>query len=566
MEILIFVLVLSVLIFVHELGHFAAAKACNIYVDQFSIGMPPRVLGYKYGETDYCIGALPIGGYVKMAGQEDAPLSEEERDKTYGHVPPSRWFNNKPVWQRVIVLVAGPAMNLFFAVFLYGLIAALGEEVPEFELDARIGVVDPESPAAKAPLYREAPGQDAAGYTGAPEATGWKAGDLIVSIDGKPVGNIRALAMEAVLNGAGTPHLLVIERPQDDGTAVRYASIAAPELAKDGQDYPRFGVGPFQTAVVGEVMPGMPGEAAGLKPDDIIERADGTLMSWDTFVKLMEDYPEGQPVQLSVRRGDEKLALSIVPNSIGRIKDVDIRGPEDATKAELETATPEIAMITEELSKTLNLKRRDKIVSVNGEKVSVARFQDIVRDAAGKELALEVERPAVMFGLLQGAENFSAKLTVDTVRAIGISTKLLTVHQNLPAWQIVPEAMRRTSESVTQILLTLKALAVQNVSVKDLGGPVMIAQATMQAAEGGLGLLLSMTAYISINLCIFNLLPLPVLDGGQLVLNGLEAVRRKPLSPMILERIQQAGVVFILALMLFVTYNDIGRWIENITP
>ena len=125
-DILIFILVLGVLIFVHELGHFLAAKACNIYVDRFSLGMPPRAFGVKIGETDYCIGALPLGGYVKMAGQEDAPLSDEERDSTYGHVPEHRWFNKKPVWQRCIVIVAGPLMNFVLAIVLYGVVAAVG--------------------------------------------------------------------------------------------------------------------------------------------------------------------------------------------------------------------------------------------------------------------------------------------------------------------------------------------------------------------------------------------------------------------------------------------------------
>ena len=89
-SVLIFLLVLSVLIFVHELGHFLAAKACNVYVDRFSIGMPPRIFGFKYGETDYCLGALPVGGFVKTAGQEDAPLPEEERETDYGYLPPHR--------------------------------------------------------------------------------------------------------------------------------------------------------------------------------------------------------------------------------------------------------------------------------------------------------------------------------------------------------------------------------------------------------------------------------------------------------------------------------------------
>jgi len=153
-NLLVFIVVLGVLIFFHEMGHFLAAKACGIYVDRFSLGMPPRVAGIRLGETDYCIGALPIGGYVKMAGQEDAPLSEEEREKDYGHVPPERWYNNKPVWQRMIVIVAGPLMNLLLGILLYGIVAAAGTRVPESEISTRAGFVKPESPAASAPLYR----------------------------------------------------------------------------------------------------------------------------------------------------------------------------------------------------------------------------------------------------------------------------------------------------------------------------------------------------------------------------------------------------------------------------
>ena len=89
--------------------------------------MPPRIFGIKIGETDYCIGALPLGGFVKMAGQEDSPMNDEEREKEYGHVPPERWFNKKPVWQRYIIIIAGPFMNLVLAVFLYGVVEVLAK-------------------------------------------------------------------------------------------------------------------------------------------------------------------------------------------------------------------------------------------------------------------------------------------------------------------------------------------------------------------------------------------------------------------------------------------------------
>ncbi|MBM3289038.1 MAG: site-2 protease family protein, partial [Candidatus Hydrogenedentes bacterium] len=145
-DIAVFILVLGELVFFHELGHFLAAKACGIYCERFSLGMPPRLFGFKFGETDYCVGLLPIGGYVKMAGQEDVPLSEEERKEQYGTIPPHRWYTNKPVWQRVIVIFAGPFMNFVLAVVLFAILVGFGANMLESKHDRRIGPVEPNSP------------------------------------------------------------------------------------------------------------------------------------------------------------------------------------------------------------------------------------------------------------------------------------------------------------------------------------------------------------------------------------------------------------------------------------
>ncbi|MBN2311055.1 MAG: site-2 protease family protein, partial [Candidatus Hydrogenedentes bacterium] len=153
-DVLVFCVVLAELVFFHELGHFLAAKACGVYCDRFSVGMPPRLFGIRIGETDYCIGALPIGGYVKMAGQEDVPKTEEERQEEFGHVPPERWLINRPKWQRALVFAAGPIMNLVLGVILYGIVAAVGAEVPVSKVDNRIGMIEPGSPAENAPLYQ----------------------------------------------------------------------------------------------------------------------------------------------------------------------------------------------------------------------------------------------------------------------------------------------------------------------------------------------------------------------------------------------------------------------------
>ncbi|HOD52053.1 MAG TPA: site-2 protease family protein, partial [Candidatus Hydrogenedentes bacterium] len=229
----VFIIVLGVLIFFHEMGHFIAAKACHIYVDRFSLGMPPRLFGIKLGETDYCVGALPIGGYVKMAGQEDTPLTEEERQKQYGEVPPERWFNNRPVWQRMIVITAGPVMNVVLGVLLYGIVAAVGTEVPESEVTARVGFVKPESPAATAPMYRIPDTAENTATAGEPDTTGWRTGDLIISVDGEAMRSFSDVGFAAIL-GAGRVLDVLLER-SEEGETVRYLSRIEPQHVEDSK-------------------------------------------------------------------------------------------------------------------------------------------------------------------------------------------------------------------------------------------------------------------------------------------------------------------------------------------
>lgn len=557
-SIFIFICVLSLLVFFHELGHFLAAKSCGIYVDRFSIFMPPRLFGLRIGETDYCLGAFPIGGYVKMAGQEDTPLSEEERQQEYGHVPPERWFNNKPVWQRSFVLLAGPMMNLVLAVVLYGLMAAIGGEVPEWELTARAGQVEADYPAATAPLYRME-GETLPDLTRPPDALGWQTGDYILSFNGKPVDTIGDLAITSILEGAGTVHQIVIERPNPDGTRTRYLSPVAPQL-QEGEDYPRFGVSPFETAKVAGVLDDMPGKAAGLQEGDIINRANGIPVDRGTFIKLVEELPSGETITLEVIRNEQRIEVALQPQTIGRLRGLVLEaasGPE---------SPPSVAFLSSEFAEASGLKRKDILLEVNGQPATLESLQELEQSHPGETLKAKVLRPNILFGLIQKAEELDIELMIDPVRAIGVTlTPVYQFHRTPPA-QVIPEAFRQSYIAVSRTLMTLKALFAGDVSPKDLGGPLMIGDITARAAEAGYLWFWKTTAFISINLFIVNLLPLPVLDGGHLVLNMIESIRRKPLSPRFQERLQAAGILLIIGLMLFVTWNDIGRFISNITP
>ncbi|MCC6696164.1 MAG: site-2 protease family protein [Candidatus Hydrogenedentes bacterium] len=642
-DIAIFILVLGELVFFHEMGHFLAAKACGIYCERFSLGMPPRLFGFRYGETDYCLGLLPIGGYVKMAGQEDVPMTDEERKEQYGSVPPERWFSNKPVWQRVIVIAAGPLMNVVLAVLLYGIVAAVGADVPEAKVDSRIGRVLPDSPAAEARLFEIKGPEQEADAVGEPDALGWKTGDRIVRINGNPVKSFSDIAIDSVLSNSGTLRV-ILERKMPDGQIKTYLCDAQPRL-REGDDHPTLGVERFQTALVGRVLDGMPAAKAGLRPDDVIQRVNGEWVDAGTFSDLVNANPDGPPSTLEVQRGAETLTVPLAPATVGQIEGVFFSPPINALiafspdtplRVEFEneeflerttlqagdvlktfdgqpanvvllealeekgasaplavdvertaglfrnrketlnlqlslddirqalipqdlTAKPTIAELSQEAEKETGLLRKDVIEEVNGQPATIALLREAEKHP-GTSVQLTVRTPAVGYGVLREEATRTVELPVATLGQVGIVWKPKTVFHRAEPGQIVPEAFRLSWQALDRTLKTLVMLVTGGLKINDIGGPVMIFQITADAARIGYSWLLETTAFISINLAIFNLLPLPVLDGGHLVFLTIEGVRRKPVSTRVTEWVQQAGLVFIIALMLFVTYNDVKRW------
>jgi regulator of sigma E protease len=571
-DVLWFIFVLGLLVFFHELGHFVAAKACGIYVDRFSLGMPPRIFGVRWGETDYCVGALPIGGYVKMAGQEDVPTSEGEQESEFAHVPKDRWFNSKPVWQRLIVIIAGPLMNVVLALVLYGLIVIVGSNVPASDLDNRVGRVEMNAPAATAQLYRVPEGGAAPDFQKEPDAVGWRTGDHIVSIDGDEIQNMQDVLFKAILGG-GNPREVVIDRPNDQGSGLeRYISHVVPVKLEGGLPYRRFGTTPYLIAQISDVQPGSPAEAAGLKNGDVIEKANGQIIDKITLVTMISKIKPGEELDLGVRRGGELVSLRFRPRQIGRIMSLETE-PTLATPfgdAANELPAPDapltIVQVSKEFNEATGVKDGDRITEVEGQPATVELLRKLQTERIGGEIAVKILRPAVLFGLARKSEVFDAKLTVEPIGQIGVSFSEPMVFHKLPARRAVGEAIRLCRLDLERTVLMLSSLFSGEVSAKELGGPILIYQITTSAAQEGFATLLKRTAFISVNLCIINLLPIPVADGGHIVFLMLEAVRRKPLDIRIMERIQQAGLVLLLLIFLFVTFNDINRllfgWIQ----
>jgi RIP metalloprotease RseP len=229
-------------------------------------------------------------------------------------------------------------------------------------------------------------------------------------------------------------------------------------------------------------------------------------------------------------------------------------------------APPKVKTATEAVMKANNIQQKDTIIEVDGQPATAQLLRDLELRHIGETIPVRVHRPSLFLGLGQEEETFDTEITVSSIQRVGVVWGIETVTHKVSAAGLIPYAWNESVSVVNQIGRTLFALITGNVSPKALGGPVMIFQVTVGAAKSGLVDLLQILAMISINLAIFNLLPLPVLDGGQLMFVGIEAIRRKPVSVRTLEYVQQFGLLLIISLLLYVTFNDTSRWIGNIIP
>ena len=276
--ILAFAFVLGVLIFVHELGHFLMARRIGVRVLKFSLGFGPRVFGFTRGDTEYCISAIPLGGYVKMSGENpDDPLTGQPDE-----------FLSKSKWQRFQVLLMGPLMNLLLAVFVMAGVLMRGAEVPSFQSKAPVvGQVVPDSPAQKAGIVR---------------------GDLITSVAGRDVDTWEQFLV-LVGTRANRETTLTILR---DGKEIKIPVTPSPQTKYEVGDV---GVLPDVHPHVQAVLPGAPAATAGLKSGDVIMRANGTLVILPKDLIDAVSTKANEPVTLVVMRDGNEQEVSVTPEA-----------------------------------------------------------------------------------------------------------------------------------------------------------------------------------------------------------------------------------------------------------
>lgn len=281
-----FIITIGILVLIHELGHFLAAKMFGIRVDRFSIGFPPRAFGKKIGDTDYCISWIPIGGYVKVAGMVD-----ESFDTEFLNSEPQPWeFRSKPIWQRLIVMVGGVAMNVLLAIAIFwGIIFYQGKNVRPV---TEVGLVAAGSPA---------------------EESGLRVGDKISSINGKPVQNweeVEGWVYTGILSGDVS---IAAERA---GKAV---SIVVPRSLSMKILEERFGIFPVGLAtVITSVESGKPAEQAGIQPQDILLTLNGERVGYSAVPELIKRHA-GKEIIVTWKRGEEIREAVLIPTEEGRI-------------------------------------------------------------------------------------------------------------------------------------------------------------------------------------------------------------------------------------------------------
>ena len=422
-----FTFVLGVLVFVHEMGHFLMARRIGIRVLTFSLGFGPKLLTVRRGDTDYCISAIPLGGYVKMAGENPDDVQSGADDE----------FLSKTKWERFQVLIMGPAMNILLAFVVMAVVLYQGADVPAYEEQPPIvGYVMEASPA---------------------EQSGIRVGDLILSIGGRPVQTWEELFV-TVMPRAERELEVVLRRGLQEVT-----TQVTPEAQTQFQ-VGDLGVVPIMQPQILNVMTGDPADLAGIRPRDVITAVNDEPITRDNpFVETINANAD-VALMLTVVRGSQTLKIEVTPALRGNVGLIGV----ELSPFEVRTIEP---------------------------------------------------------GPLQAIQ--------------------MSFEKNY-AWSGL-------------IFQTLGGLLTSETSPKQLVGPLGIAQLSGGAAQIGLVALFTLMAMISLNLGILNLLPIPVLDGGHIFIMALEGLSRRDFSVRIKEKIQLAGFVVILMLMVTVIYNDLTR-------
>lgn len=541
------VVLLGGLIFFHEFGHYIIAKLFGIKVEVFSLGFGKKIFSKTIGETQYCISLFPLGGYVKLMG-----------DDPYKGVPAAeadRAFSTQKLYKRFLVVAAGPIFNLLLAYVLFMVVFWSGQPV----VGNKIGTVSVGSPAWEA---------------------GLRANDRISAIDGTKIENWNQLET-SLKKREGEKIELQVERAGGElRIPITVAKVRARNAFGEEEDVGGIkGIGPAPLdSVIGISDPTSPGYVAGLRTGDLITKIDShPIDTYEHINEALATYTKTeQPITITFKRKAVVEAKDAPEQSVSvllpkNLKQASAFGPAESlgfypSDLFVKQVTPESP------AEKGGLQAGDRIVKV-GEN-PVYTFDSIVEQvqASGNNqenvaMTLEREGKSVILNLKPIQTTQEDPLTRQSYKKFMVGFAPNTVYQEpeLVSFKIrdpirlIPHAIHETNDLAKKMVVSLVKLAMGQISVKNLGGPVLIASVAGKSLDAGIIPFLQMMALISINLFLLNLFPVPVLDGGHLLFFTIEAIKGKPVSIKTMEIANQVGMVFILMLVGLTLFNDISR-------
>jgi len=562
MSLIYFAILISVLIFVHEFGHFVVARAFDVKVLRFSIGMGPKIAGFQKGETEYVLCALPIGGYVQMLGHSFGQLEQiddAERDRA---------LMAKPIWQRSLVTLAGPFFNFVLPIFIFGALALGQADVPP----ASIGQVLPDTPAAEA---------------------GLQPGDEIVAINGETTQYWHEITNH-VRHAYDQTVSLTIDRHGETKTfeLSPQKTTRTDFLGLNQQTFGLVGIYPgHHGPTIAIAERNGPAAKAGLRNFDRIVTIDGESVDRFADIEDIVRQNENRPLEIVALRRipvdvsyaqmyrQSVYTTTVTPTKIDGQFSIGV-DPAQMYVSEVKDNSP---------AARAGLMAGDRIRAIDGQRFDQwSRMSRHIKNTIN-ERVLDKYEDGVSTDEMDVSVEFEVSYRRgDTLESTTLAPKVVWYtgeskqkqfrvyvgwgHLSdmkppetipFPLTDRIPHAISqgwtRTVDTSQAIVVGVWRLIQGRINLDTIGGPIMIGQFAAKAGQAGLAYFLIMMAFISLNLAIFNLLPIPVLDGGHLMMYAAEAIQRKPLSFRTRQILTYIGFIFLLFLMLYATINDIDR-------